>query len=120
MTRRIIEIDGEERRRRELADGEMLRVPLLALDGSTKEVVIDHGLGGPGRPGPRMVVDEGARERVSSAYAEHDKMLRDSWLSPEQRARATEDAAAPPLHDDPQEDAYRARDAWLRDAWRTP
>src|SRR5262245_40004766 len=98
-----------------LKSGRSIRVRMTMMDGRT--AVVDCGLGGPHRPGFRRLVNEAAQDARARAYDEMVKRTEGAWKSEAQRIAESEQAAGPPLSEDPREDAYLRNKKWLENAW---
>jgi len=99
-----------------VADGEIVRVRMLARDGRT--VAIDCGPGGPHRPGFRVSTDQAAQAARDKAYDAMVKEAENAWKSEAQRIADIEFAAEPPLCEDAREDAYQRYKKRMVNAWR--
>lgn len=106
MTRQ--EIEDEEKRRRVLRDGEVLRVPTLLMDSAQRAVAAETSAAMAQDHRPhfgRLATDEAARR--DKMYADADKRLSDRWRAPQ-----TNDAQ--PVA------TYATYDSRVASAWRHP
>jgi hypothetical protein len=112
-----------------LRDGERLVVPAYLMDHAddvqraiaATQAAMTTALDGH-RPGYR-VADQAALDRSEQAYRERNRRISDAWRSKDRSAADSEHAAELGRDlasgADPRTAAIAARDAWLRNAWRT-
>jgi hypothetical protein len=105
-----------------------VRVPFFLMDELQQAVaahapirLVTDAFGAPAghKPGYVFARRTTATEARDAAYLEQRERLGNAWRNPSAALGAAGPAGPEPTTHDSREDAYAARDAWLRDAWRT-